>query len=72
MHSVKKVNLLKYLKKFTENPHHLAAISMLQVELPAHLLSSDAEYLVCYEAEDECIPGFPKYNRPVLVVNYSG
>tara|TARA_R100000900_G_scaffold85406_1_gene67095 strand:- start:732 stop:914 length:183 start_codon:yes stop_codon:yes gene_type:complete len=60
---VKKVKLLKYFKKFTENPHHLAAISILQNELPDHLLSRDAEWIVCFEAEDECIPGFPKYNR---------
>ena len=60
---MKKVKLLKYFKKFTENPHHLAAISILQNELPDHLLSRDAEWIVCFEAEDECIPGFPKYNR---------
>ena len=60
---MKKVKLLKYFKKFTESPHHLAAISMLQDELPDHLLSRDAEWIVCFEAEDECIPGFPKYNR---------
>ena len=60
---MKKVKLLKYFKKFTENPHHLAAISMLQDELPDHLLSRDAEWIVCFEAEDECIAGFSKYNR---------
>jgi len=60
---VKKVKLLNYFKRFSENPHHLAAISMLQAELPDHLLSREADWIVCFEAEEECKQGFPKYNR---------
>tara|TARA_B100001094_G_scaffold126660_1_gene122751 strand:+ start:2326 stop:2508 length:183 start_codon:yes stop_codon:yes gene_type:complete len=60
---VRKIKLQSYFKAFTDNPHHLAAISMLQSQMPDHLLSTDAEWVVCFQAEEECKPGFPKYNR---------
>lgn len=59
---MRRITLSKYFKAFTDSPHHLAAISILQSELPEHLLRKDAEWVVCFDAEDECKPGFQKYN----------
>ena len=59
---MKKIKLLNIFKAFTESPHHLAAISTLESEMPEHLLDRNAEWVICFEAESESNPQIAKYN----------
>ena len=45
------IELRKIFEAYTGDPHQLAAIEMLAKAMPSELLSSDAEWLECYQVE---------------------
>jgi len=57
-----KVDLLKFFRAFANSPHHIAAVNMLQTSLDADLLDKNADWVVCFEAENEADPQPANYN----------
>ena len=57
-----KVKLLKFFREFTNSPHHIAAVNMLQDSIDAELLNKNADWIVCFEAENEVDPQPANYN----------
>lgn len=59
---MKKLSLVKFFRAFSDSPHHIAAVNMLQDELDYNLLNKEADWIVCFEAENEADPQPAKYN----------
>ena len=57
------IDLRKFFEKFDGNPHQLAAIDILQSQMPPTLLESDAEWVDCFQVECEIIDTAPKRIR---------
>ena len=46
-----RVELLEFFNEFQKgSPHHLAAVKILENELPDHLLNEDSDWIVCFNA----------------------
>ena len=59
---MRKVSLLKFFRAFADSPHHIAAVNMLQDSLDEELLNKHADWVVCFEAENEADPQPANYN----------
>ena len=59
---MQKISLLKFFRAYSDSPHHIAAVNMLQDELDLQLLNKEADWVVCFEAENEADPQPAKYN----------
>ena len=59
---MRKVDLLKFFRAFANSPHHIAAVNMLQDSLDADILDKNADWVVCFEAENEADPQPANYN----------
>ena len=59
---MKKLSLVKFFRAFSDSPHHIAAVNMLHDELDYNLLNKEADWIVCFEAENEADPQPAKYN----------
>jgi hypothetical protein len=57
-----KVNLLRFFKAFSNSPHHIAAVNMLQDAIDPELLHKNADWIICFEAENESDPQTANYN----------
>ena len=53
------IDLREFFYKFDGNPHQLAAIDILQSQMPEELLRKDCEWVDCYEVEYEIINTVP-------------
>jgi hypothetical protein len=49
---MRKIKLLDYFKKYRGLSHQIAAIEMLQRQMPEELLSMEAEWVNCYDCDD--------------------
>ena len=58
---MKKLKLAKFFRAYSGSPHHLAAVNMLEEALPLHLLNKNADWIVCFEAENEADPEPARY-----------
>ena len=57
------IDLRQFFYKFDGNPHQLAAIDILQSQMPEELLQKDCEWVDCYEIEYEIIETTPAYRK---------
>ena len=52
MKPVRTVDLVALVKRFTHEPHQIAALIMLQESLPKELAASNADWIECYYSDD--------------------
>ena len=51
MKPVRTIDLVALVKRFTHEPHQIAALNMLQESLPAELAASTADWVDCYYSD---------------------
>lgn len=51
MKPVRTIDLVALVKRFTHEPHQIAALNMLQESLPADLSVSSADWIECYYSD---------------------
>ena len=51
MKPVRTIDLVALVKRFTHEPHQIAALNMLQESLPTNLSASNADWVECYYSD---------------------
>jgi|14_taG_2_1085336.scaffolds.fasta_scaffold12071_3 hypothetical protein len=51
MRPTRTIDLVALVKRFTHEPHQVAALNMLQEALPIELAASNAEWIECYYSD---------------------
>ena len=59
---MRKIKLIRFFRAFADSPHHISAVHMLEDALPSELLDRCADWVVCFEAENEADPQPANYN----------
>lgn len=53
---MRKISLARFFRAYSDSAHHLAAVNALEDAMPLHLLDKNADWVVCFEAENEADP----------------
>ena len=54
------IDLRKFFEAYVGDPHQMAAVDILQSQMPEELLTADAEWVDCFQVEHAIIDTAPK------------